>query len=380
MTESDGPRPRELAVTWLGRVACVAACLTVIGPTVSDAVRGAPMADFTVYWTAARLWLDGGDPTVFSALQAVAPEPVGGPFAYPGWTLLAFAPWAALPFPIAKALWATLTGLALAVGAAAWVALADTVEVPDEGRRSTEVMRAARAFVVTAVAWRTLRLTVTMGLAAGNLAPLQAAVVPWAALLALRSPSGLGSLGVMTPFILSRWAPVVWAPAWWPRGRGGRPLWMLAACVGAALLLQAALAQDDPWGAILNKMTEALPPSVDHSMSSALQQLGLGLGSALAMSVGLAIVFAASAGRALFVRRDATAIVAWIAATLLFMPRLPDYDWMVLPGVVAFTLLRVRALSVVPLVVALLLPDHDLRPLLISATALWALRTGRGSG
>ena len=399
-----------MAVAWLGRAACAAACLVVVGPTLDEASRGAPMADFAVYWTAARLWLDGGDPTVFSALHAVAPEPVGGPFAYPVWTLLPFAPWAALPFPLAKALWAALTGLALASGAAAWAALADAprprrrVEAPaasglglDSGAaahapaptaayapatdaRSAPVARATRAAVVTLVCWWALRSTVSMGLLPGNLAALQAAALPWAALWAVRSPSGLGALALMTPFAMSRWAPLVWLPAWWPRGRSGAALRWLGGCVVAALLVQLALGLSDPWGGVLTKLADPLPLAVDHSVASALQQAGLSRAGALALSLGLAIVFAASAGRALLAERDADAIVAWIAATLLFVPRLPDYEWLLLPGLVTFTLLRARTLHALPLVVALLLPDHGARLALISTTALWALRKGRAAG
>ncbi len=396
MTDDERRSSAGLAVAWLGRAACAVACVAVIGPPLADAVRGAPMADFTVYWTAARLWLDGGDPTVFSALRAVAPEPVGGPFAYPVWTLLPFAPWAALPFPLAKALWAGLTGLALASGAVAWAALAaladapgDAGTTPVEGATATPHMapiawaalgaKVARPTVATFVCWWALRSTVTMGLLPGNLAALQAAAVPWAALWAVRAPSRLGALALITPFGLSRWAPLVWLPAWWPRDRSKAAAGLLVACVAAALLVQLGLGLSDPWGGVIGKLTDALPLAVDHSLASALQQAGLSRATALVASAGLAVMFAASIGRSRWVDRSPDATVAWIAATLLFLPRLPDYEWLVLPGIVAFTLLRVRTLHTLPLVVALLLPDHGGRLLLISATSLWALRKARAA-
>lgn len=381
-----------MAVAWLGWAACAAACVAVIGPPLVEAVRGAPMADFTVYWTAGRLWLDGGDPTVFSALQAVAPASLGGPFAYPVWTLLPFAPWAALPFPLAKALWAGLTALALASGAVAWAALADSPPSPwmDEaqaadgptpagGAGASAWRVAVRPALATAAAWWALRSTVTMGLLPGNLAALQAAALPWAALWAVRSPSGLGPLTLMTPFGLSRWAPLVWLPAWWPRGRSRAALGLLVACVVGAVVVQLALGLSDPWGGVIAKLTDALPLAVDHSLASALQQTGLSRAGALAVSAGLAVVVVASIGRPLRVDRSADAIVAWVAASLLFLPRLPDYEWLVLPGIVTFTLLRVRTLHALPLVVALLLPDHVGRLLLISAMTLWALRKARAT-
>lgn len=361
----------------LTALGCAVACAWVIAPPLRDAVGGAPMPDFAVYWTAARLWLDGGDPTVFSALSAVAPEPVGGPFAYPAWTLLAFVPWAWLPYPLAKAAWACGIGLGLAGGTAVWASLGRRATPEAPPRWTDPLVHATRAVLATAVAWTALGHTVTMGLLPGNLAAVQAAVVPLAIALAVRAPTGVGAVAVMAPFALSRWVPLLWLPAWWPIGR--RRAVTAAAILGVlgVAAAQVGLGLHDPWSGVIAKLTERMPTAVDHSLASFARTLGLSATGAAIGTLATALVLVGVLGPALRARRDAAAMVSWIAGTLLCVPRMPDYEWLLLPGIVAFTLIRTPWALTIPLVGALLLPDHGFRPLWIDAAALLALQVDR---
>jgi hypothetical protein len=61
-------------------------------------------ADAIAYWHAVRVWLAGGDPYV----TVLDPTQASGqilPYAYPPWTLLAFLPWALLPWDVAWLVW-----------------------------------------------------------------------------------------------------------------------------------------------------------------------------------------------------------------------------------------------------------------------------------
>lgn len=363
--------PRDLAVG-LGCAACAA---WAVGPVLGAAARGGATPDFTVYWTAARLWLDGGDPSAFSALQAVSPEAVGGPFAYPAWAVLAFLPWALLPFGLAKAVWACATGLLLATGAAVWARLGawDSPLSRPQDPIQAGVAR-VRPVLAAGLAWWALSRTVTMGLLPGNLAAVQAGLVPFGLALAFRHPDGLGPLALAAPTALARLSPLLWVPVWWPRGAGRRAVAWSAAAIVAVAVAHVALALRHPWGGLWVKLTEVLSPEVNASLASLVQTFGGGVSGGLLACAGLGLLVVATVGRDLWTRRDPASAVSWITATLLCLPRLPAYEWLVLPGLVAFTLVRVRWTSALPLVGALLLPDRGFHALAVGAAVVLALR------
>ncbi len=87
--------------------------------------------DFLAFWAAGRLVLDGRpgalyEPAALTAIQrTVIPSPIGAngymPFINPPFAAVAFAPLAALPVEVARAVWAGIS-LALLLGAGAWLA------------------------------------------------------------------------------------------------------------------------------------------------------------------------------------------------------------------------------------------------------------------
>src|SRR5215470_8091828 len=72
--------------------------------------RTLPLNDFIEYWSAARVFITGGNP--YSEAEMLRIErglgwtsPVALPMLNPPWVLPVFAPLAALPFRIAQMLW-----------------------------------------------------------------------------------------------------------------------------------------------------------------------------------------------------------------------------------------------------------------------------------
>lgn len=100
LLRSPGPETVRRA-SWL-LIAGVA-----IGWIVTMVIRGpAAGADAEVYWTAARVWLAGGDP--YDLPDRVLP------YVYAPWGMPLFAPWSLLPWPVAFALWRSVIIVALA--------------------------------------------------------------------------------------------------------------------------------------------------------------------------------------------------------------------------------------------------------------------------
>lgn len=107
-----------------------------LGPGLAD-VGGVPLgADFTAFWSGARLWLDGADPYDLHAQYAVQVAGTGvdrgfvDAFVNPPWALPIYAPFAALPYvPALLAWWVFQAGLLVASALIARRALAPELRI-----------------------------------------------------------------------------------------------------------------------------------------------------------------------------------------------------------------------------------------------------------
>ncbi|MBU6422435.1 MAG: DUF2029 domain-containing protein [Chloroflexi bacterium] len=128
-------RPRPVRAAVLILIAFAAAAATAALATIGWPARDYLQGDFFQYWSGSHALLAGSDPydpswgARFSAASGshallAYPEPAAGPkwtTAYPLWTLIAFIPFALLPFTVASAAWLVAQILAVAVALAALV-------------------------------------------------------------------------------------------------------------------------------------------------------------------------------------------------------------------------------------------------------------------
>lgn len=281
-----------------------------------------PRIDFTVFWAAARMALDGNAIAAFDweqlrAAQHVAPGGPEYPWLYPPAFHLAVLPFGLLPFPVAFAAF-TLGGLALhALALRAWsaehyrIALAAPAVLLTLMVGNTSLLMAAA--LVTALRWRHRPVLAGALLAAMTVKP---------------------QLGLLIPVALAAggaWRLIVWAG-----------LWTVALVVLTFALFGAAY-----WEAFFRAMW-ALTADVAASTSSKgpmiswyafLRELGLAHGTAIAAH-GAALAGAGAAVAVVWSRgTENLRLAALCIASLLATPYVLQYD-LVFAAVAAMFLMR----------------------------------------
>jgi hypothetical protein len=151
--------------------------------------------DTLAYWLGTRTWLSGGDPYTGTCPLC---------YAYAPWAVPLFGPWALLPWPVALALWRTLTIFGLA-----W----------------STVWAARRRPVPTALLFATLSVPIGINLDTGNIT-LPLVLLLWA------SRRG-GPVAVGITWGLATGLKLISAPLWFLLSRQARRAGLAALAVTA---------------------------------------------------------------------------------------------------------------------------------------------------
>jgi hypothetical protein len=294
-------------------------------------------ADFHCFWSAGRLIADGVDP--YDPLRYQTMVAAGGPitertiiecgtrFPFPPWTALLFAPFGALPLPLAATLWTTLLLTATAFG------LAWSWRLARGGRRRLAL------FLVLVLSSEPFLLA----LQNGQIAPLSFALVSGGLLLMIQKRD-LSAGAVLAALAIKPQLVVVSLPAIlaraWARGRGG----VLVAAVAVSAVA---------WVVSIGLLPGSVPVLGGYATRSvgvsvplaSLWDLGASLGFPLLAPIAIVAValslLALVRGR---VVDDASFAGMAVALSLVATPYAWSYDYVLLALPWALTLGRVSTI------------------------------------
>ncbi|MEP7028719.1 MAG: glycosyltransferase 87 family protein [Candidatus Eisenbacteria bacterium] len=330
-------RDRTAATGLILRLANLAGGLAVAGYTGFMAARGVRLQwDFRVYLAAAQAAHAGLDPYVVENLVRVSGRPVPLAFLYPPAALLSFLALAAMPQPVALALWMSFKLLLLAGLVVLW----KRVFVQDAG-------------------WFPLALVAVFGsnaaalwdLRSGNVALVEAALI-WSALACFVAGRRRGFAALIVIAAVCKLAPALFlllllVPT---SGQRARPKLLAAAlaALGAIVFVPMWMGPAATWRGFLGASYGAFP--VNEANPSALGFLVERFGGVTPAVVALWLAYLAALAlllarplRRLARERDACAwAIAAVAIYLAAHPRPMAYGW-VLGGGALVALIRAAA-------------------------------------